>query len=153
MEDKEKSQELYSTIVKRGLEINLVIGNALLDMYAKRGLLSDVAVVFKLLPYRDVISWTTLISGYAEHGHHEEALHCFEQMQSEEVPPDTVTFMYILKACGNMGADRKGKDFHNDVVMKGFDIDSFIDNILVPKSLQIFIYNMYSNPKTKYRTL
>jgi pentatricopeptide repeat protein len=131
IEDKEKSRELHSEVVKRGLDGDLVIGNALLDMYSKHRLLSDVVSVFKILPCRDVISWTGLISGYGEHGHHEEALHCFERMQAEKVSPDAVTFMYILKACGMTGADEKGKDFHSDILTRGFDAESYIGNVLV----------------------
>ena len=34
-------------------------------------------------------------------------------------------------AHGNMGLYKTSKDFHNDVVRKGFDTESFFDNVLV----------------------
>ncbi|MCO5550701.1 hypothetical protein L7F22_004191 [Adiantum nelumboides] len=57
-------------------------------MYAKCGLLLDSQEVFDKLPCHDVIGWTALMAGYAEHGFKEEALVCFEEMQLEGVAPD-----------------------------------------------------------------
>ena len=42
-----------------------------------------------------------------------------------------ITFVYTLKACGNMGAIEKGLELHFDVLCKGLEKDSFIGSTLV----------------------
>eukprot|EP00250_Pteridium_aquilinum_P021071 c25021_g19_i1 orf=3-683(-) len=101
------------------LKRNPFIGNALIDMYAKCGLLAKAQQVFEALPGRSVMSWNALITAYVEHGHCEKALECFEQMQSEGVHPNAVTFACSLKACGNIGASKKGSDIHAEIAKKG----------------------------------
>ena len=64
------------------LEKNVVIGNALIDMYAKCGVLGKALEIFKELPVHDVISWNALIGGYAQHDLGHGALKCF-QMEAD----------------------------------------------------------------------
>eukprot|EP00250_Pteridium_aquilinum_P032310 c45494_g1_i1 orf=3-221(+) len=72
-------------------------------MYAKCGAFRKAEQVLKELPFRNVFSWSALISGYADQGLGEQALKCFELMQHEGVPPNRVTFLCLLKACGSIG--------------------------------------------------
>eukprot|EP00250_Pteridium_aquilinum_P019897 c24620_g2_i5 orf=1-246(+) len=81
-------------------------------MYAKCGAIEIAQEVFDELPAWDVASWNALIGGYAQHGFDEEALSCFERMQGKGLSPDSVTFVCILKACGNIGAANKGEQIH-----------------------------------------
>ena len=88
--------------------------------------------VLKDLPIRDVVSWSALISGYAQQGLGHEALKCFEQMQSEGLSPNVVTLICTLKACGSIGAIEKGKQIHEDIVGRCLlEKDTVIGNALV----------------------
>jgi pentatricopeptide repeat protein len=66
-----------------------------------------------------VVTWSALISGYAQHGLGEEAMACFEQMQSERIIPDAVTFVSVLKACGITGSVRMGEKLHSQIRARG----------------------------------
>ena len=78
----EMGEQIHVKLSKDGLlENNIAMGNALVDMYAKCGMLVKAQKVFDDLPKRDVISWNALISGYAQHGLGDEALSCFVRMQ------------------------------------------------------------------------
>ena len=108
------------TIADHLLGKDLVIGNALVDMYAKCGALVEAQLVFNKLETRDTISWNILISGYCVHGNNEEALTHFEHMEMDKISPDVPTFLTVLKACGNLGEAHKGQKIHVRVVMEGF---------------------------------
>eukprot|EP00250_Pteridium_aquilinum_P018310 c24031_g7_i1 orf=367-1065(+) len=121
-----KSKELYkgsrihADIVNRGiLKTNVFIGSSLINMYAKCGALKKAREVFDELPIRNVVSWNALIAGYAQHGHGEEALICFDGMQRDGLSADAVTFACILKACGSIGAVERGNTIHVEMVEKG----------------------------------
>ena len=62
-----------------------MIANALLGMYVKCGMLDKASEVFKRILVPDVVSWTTLIAGYTEHGLANEGLKCFKKMQDEGI--------------------------------------------------------------------
>ena len=79
-------------------------------MYLKFGVLDKVQKVFNELPIRDIISWNSLVVGYAHHGHGQEAFTCFKQMQKRGLSRDEVTYACILRGCGSMRALDKRQD-------------------------------------------
>ncbi|XP_012573934.1 pentatricopeptide repeat-containing protein At1g08070, chloroplastic isoform X2 [Cicer arietinum] len=91
-----------------GYKGNLFVGNALIDMYAKCGVIENAVVVFNGLDRKDIISWNTIINGLAVHGHAPDALSLFDRMKSEGEEPDGVTFVGILSACTHMGLVKDG---------------------------------------------
>ncbi|KAI5082497.1 hypothetical protein GOP47_0002240 [Adiantum capillus-veneris] len=126
-----KGQLLHVEIVKRGLEANLFVGSAVVDMYTKFGLLIDSKEVLNRLPARNVVCWTALIWGYTEHEFCEEAFRCFNQMQLENILPVAFTYACTLKACGMLGSLEKGRDMHLEVVRRGFERELYVGNTLV----------------------
>ena len=129
----EIGKEIHADIVKEGLLVHdNVLGNALVNMYAKCGALAMAQQVFDEISMRDIVSWTSLISGYGKHGHGEETLNCFQRMQLEGLCPNTVTFACLLQTCGSLGAMEKGKEMHAELVKEGLlGKDTMLGNALV----------------------
>ncbi|KAH7299718.1 hypothetical protein KP509_24G025900 [Ceratopteris richardii] len=148
LETIEKGFHIHVEIARRGLESDILVGNALIDMYAKCGLLKKASDVFHRLPTRDTISWNALISGYSQEGLAEEALSLFERMQTEQIPPDAITFSCILNACGGARARNKGKEIHHeidrmgllqgDVIVGNALIDMYVNCGSVSKAQEVF---------------
>ncbi|KAK2445240.1 hypothetical protein P8452_23125 [Trifolium repens] len=84
-------KSVHGYIVKNGWDLNVEIGAALVNMYAKGGVLRNAAMVFELMDERDVRSWTFMICGAARCGFNREALVVFEKMQMDGVKPDELT--------------------------------------------------------------
>ncbi|MCO5592863.1 hypothetical protein L7F22_046867 [Adiantum nelumboides] len=84
------------------LKDDVVLGTALVDMYAKCGVLQKAQKVLEELPFRNVVSWNVLIAGYLKEGQDQEALGYLQQMQNEGLDPNAITYDCILKACGIM---------------------------------------------------
>jgi len=55
-----------------------------------------------------VVSWNSILAGFAMHGHGNKALEHFKQMCEEGVVPDDVTFVCILSACSHAGLVDEG---------------------------------------------
>ncbi|KAH7292093.1 hypothetical protein KP509_29G051500 [Ceratopteris richardii] len=129
----EIGKEIHEEVARRGLlKHDISLGNALVDMYAKCGRLIKARQVLEELPIRDVITWSALISGYADKGHGENALDCFEQMQSEGISPNAVSYLSVLKACGSIGATDRGGKIHEEIRTKGLLRDNVkLGNALV----------------------
>ena len=106
--------KFHHEIASRGfLRKDVVLGTALVDMYARCGELVRAREVFNELLFRDVVSYSAIIAGYAQYGQVEEALNCFGRMRNEVVSPNAITFTCLLKACGSIKLIDKGIYVYN----------------------------------------
>ncbi len=87
-----------------------------MDMYAKCGSMDDAWRVFKKMPFRIVVTWSTILGGRAMHGHGKGALKYFEQMCEEGVQPNDITFICLLSACSHAGLVDEGMHFYASMV-------------------------------------
>ncbi|KAJ8646695.1 hypothetical protein MRB53_008443 [Persea americana] len=92
---------------------NVMVCNALVDMYAKCGCIDGAHRTFDLMHERTVVSWTTMIGGYAMNGQFIEALTLFSQMIELGFKPNHLTFLAILQACTHAGFLEKGWEYFN----------------------------------------
>eukprot|EP00250_Pteridium_aquilinum_P018853 c24218_g1_i1 orf=516-2621(+) len=127
----DRGRELHKEIIRHGFGRHLTVGNALIDMYAKLGLLTEAQEVFDNMPVHDIVSWTALISGYVDHGFNQEALNCFSTLQPAGMSPDCVTYACSLKACSSLKDINKGREIHRMIVSMGLQIDKALGNALI----------------------
>ncbi|KAJ4824064.1 hypothetical protein Tsubulata_000908 [Turnera subulata] len=104
-------KSVHGFVVKNGWEVNVEIGTVLVDMYAKCGFLKNACRLFDLMPERNVMTWTALICGAAQHGYSQEALTFFNLMQEFGVKPNETTFTGVLNACAHTGLVDDGREF------------------------------------------
>ncbi|KAH7301425.1 hypothetical protein KP509_23G025800 [Ceratopteris richardii] len=123
--------QVHREILQKGLELDILLSSTLLDTYAKCGWLADAKAVFLRLPFRDVVAWTSLIAGYAEHGYFIDALECFRQMLIEGITPDVVTFVCSLKACASLKALDQAKEIHSMIKARRLVTNPEVGNALV----------------------
>jgi len=103
-----KGEQIHSQVVKLGLSCNQPVCNALISMYSKCGSIDTASRVFSLMENRNVISWTSMITGFAKHGFAKRVLETFNQMIEEGVKPNEVTYVAILSACSHVGLVSEG---------------------------------------------
>ncbi|XP_009766198.1 pentatricopeptide repeat-containing protein At2g20540-like [Nicotiana tabacum] len=89
--------------------------NALMEMYAKCGSVNQAWQLFNEMSERDVISWSTMIGGLANHGRAHEALKLFNEMQRSAVEPNEITFVGLLCACAHAGLVNDGLRYFNSM--------------------------------------
>ncbi|KAJ9683894.1 hypothetical protein PVL29_016412 [Vitis rotundifolia] len=94
--------------VKAGFLRNICVCNALIEMYAKRGSIEEGRRLFDQMNERDVISWSTMIVGLANHGRAREAIELFQEMQNAKIEPNIITFVSLLSACAHAGLLNEG---------------------------------------------
>ncbi|KAF8407645.1 hypothetical protein HHK36_006778 [Tetracentron sinense] len=107
----EIGKQIDQFVIEEGLESNVFVNNARLDMYAKCGNMDMARSLFNKISQRNVISWSTMIGGYAINGESEKALDLFSKMENEGVQPNHVTFLGVLSSCSHVGLVSKGKTY------------------------------------------
>ncbi|KAF4396479.1 hypothetical protein F8388_005749 [Cannabis sativa] len=100
---------VHNYMSRCGVECDVVIGTALVDMYGKCGSIERACMVFKEMPEKDTLAYTAMISVLALHGFSTEAFDLFGEMEMTGVKPNHVTFVGLLSACSHAGFVEKGR--------------------------------------------
>ncbi|XP_035540856.1 pentatricopeptide repeat-containing protein At2g27610-like [Juglans regia] len=112
----EWGRQTHCCIMKPGFNTNVVVGSALIDMYAKCGRVSEAQKVFDNLITKNLVSWNTMLVGYAQHGFGREALEIYNMMQRNGIEPNDITFLGVLSACGHVGLVEEGWGHFNSMI-------------------------------------
>ncbi|XP_024534805.1 pentatricopeptide repeat-containing protein At3g09040, mitochondrial-like [Selaginella moellendorffii] len=97
-------KRIHGWIRERGMDLDVLLGNAVLNLYSKCGSLDAAYAVFLQLRREDVITWNAMVGAYARHGHAERALTLFRVMQmGSGTMPNSITFVSVLSACSHAG--------------------------------------------------
>ncbi|KAF3601684.1 hypothetical protein F2Q69_00033456 [Brassica cretica] len=106
--------------------------NTLLDMYSKCGDLDSAKAVFREMSDRSVVSYTSMIAGYAREGLAGEAVKLFSEMEEEEgISPDVYTVTAVLNCCARNRLLEEGKRVHEWIKENDMGFDIFLSNALM----------------------
>ncbi|KAL0296479.1 UNVERIFIED_CONTAM: Pentatricopeptide repeat-containing protein [Sesamum radiatum] len=107
----EQGKQAHGILIKSQISGNVVVSSALMDMYFKCSNPDDGFQVFDKSLEKNVITWTSLISGYGLHGQVSEVLDSFRQMINEGFKPNQITFLAVLSACSHGGLVDEGREY------------------------------------------
>ena len=82
---------VHGRAFQSGFASYLYVANSLMDMYPKCGDAEGASNVFIGISDKDLISWNTMLFGFAMNGWANEALAMYDSMKSNGVCPDEVT--------------------------------------------------------------
>ncbi|XP_028062515.1 pentatricopeptide repeat-containing protein At5g04780, mitochondrial-like isoform X1 [Camellia sinensis] len=123
--------QIHAHLTKTGLYEDTKLQNHLINLYSKCRAFGYARKLIDESPQLDLISWSALISGYAQNGLADEALLAFHEMHLLGVKSNEFTFPSVLKACSITRDLIQGKQIHGIVVVTGFESDVFVANTLV----------------------
>ncbi|KAK9143998.1 hypothetical protein Syun_013398 [Stephania yunnanensis] len=110
-----KGEQVHGRLIKSGFESDRCIGNALISMYSRCGNIDGASQVFNEMEMRNVISWTSMITGLAKHGYAARALKMFREMVDAGIKPNEVTYIAVLSACSHVGMVAEGMEHFNSM--------------------------------------
>ncbi|KAJ0031232.1 hypothetical protein Pint_14023 [Pistacia integerrima] len=119
---------LHAAVFKTGIQSDVFLSNHLLNMYAKCGKISFARQLFDEMSERNLVSWSAMISGYAQFGDHLLALQLFSKMQ---LMPNDYIFASALSACASLQAAALGREIHAQAVKLGYASICFVFNSIM----------------------
>ncbi|XP_010543483.1 PREDICTED: pentatricopeptide repeat-containing protein At5g03800 [Tarenaya hassleriana] len=128
--DPELAKAVHGSFLKLQEE-NTRLGNALISAYLKLGFLRDAFLVFTSLSSPSVVSYTSLISGFARLNREIEAFKLFFGMRREGVQPNEYTFVAILTTCVRISRFSLGLQIHGLIVKSGYFHSVYVGNALM----------------------
>lgn len=120
--------------VKFGLDHSLFVRNSFLSAYIVRDSTVDAWKVFDEMPDRDIVTWTSLISGLVARSNYFEALRVFQNLMADEsqLHPNVITVISTMSACGGLGSTDLTQCFHSLLEKAGWmEVDVSVANSLI----------------------
>lgn len=126
-----EGKKVHGKLFKVGLDSDVCVCNSLMSMYAKMGCIGYAVRVFEEMRVKDVVSWNSMISGYAAIGDGWNSLVCFLEMQALGMKPDRFSIISALNACSVECFLRSGMEVHCQVLKCGFELDVMVQTSLL----------------------
>ncbi|GKD60957.1 pentatricopeptide repeat-containing protein, partial [Tanacetum coccineum] len=105
------------------------VANALVNMYAKCGSINHAVTIFNQTRFHNVLSWNTLMAGFANHGLGKQAIELFNQMKELHVKPDSVTFIALLSALNHTGGLVNEGKFYFNTMQETYGITPNVEHV------------------------
>ncbi|XP_042517363.1 pentatricopeptide repeat-containing protein At2g33680-like isoform X1 [Macadamia integrifolia] len=125
---------IHAHIIKRRgwWSWDLYVHNHLLNLYVKCHKLEWAHRLFDIMPNKNTVSWTVLVSGYDQCKRSHTALHLFSLMLKDPAsPPNHFTFASALCACAKQECLSLGMQLHSHVFQRGFLAHVMVSNVLI----------------------
>ncbi|KAK1591890.1 hypothetical protein Q3G72_015379 [Acer saccharum] len=123
---------IYGFVLKSGFSFDLIVQNAVLDLFMRCGETDFARRAFDAMDEKDVVSWNTMVSGYgyAKNGHPRNALELYKSFKEQGIKPDDTFILGIISACSQLGILDTAESIIHD-----FSEPSFFPNLRVVNSL------------------
>lgn len=125
-----KGREVHGFSIKMGVDSDVFVTNALIDMYGKWGHFTGASNVFYKMDLKNVVSWNSMIGNFARNKRELEAIKLIREMQAHGEIPNSVTLTNVLPACARLGSLHQGKEIHARTIRKGSAFELFVSNAL-----------------------
>ncbi|KAH7521076.1 hypothetical protein JRO89_XSUnG0119900 [Xanthoceras sorbifolium] len=136
LEAKQIGMVLQGCAIRSGFESDLFVSNALIDMYCKRGDTYEAHRIFCGMVYKDVVSWSTLIVGYAQNCQYHESIELYLEMKSVGIMTNAIIAASVLPGLAKLKLLKQGKEMHSFILKQAFESDAVVGSALI---------DMYSN--------
>ncbi|KAK4486044.1 hypothetical protein RD792_008707 [Penstemon davidsonii] len=124
-------RQIHSHSLKVGLDLNVYVANALMDVYAKSGNIEASMNLFVESTNKNEVSWNTMIVGYVQLGDAEKAFQLYLNMCEEQVQATEVTYSSLLRASASLAALEPGIQIHTMTIKTMYDGDDAVSNALI----------------------
>ncbi|CAN6482603.1 unnamed protein product [Victoria cruziana] len=123
---------IHGLVYKAGwASFDTSVMNSLIDMYIKNGNTYFAVQVFNEMNARDIISWNTVISGYAQEENVEDAVDAFNKMMLADLKPNRITFCILFKLCALTHDISLGVQFYSCSFQLGLTENVYVINSLI----------------------
>lgn len=145
---------LHGYVARTEFSTDVSVDNTLIQMYSSVGNWEEAEKVFNRIESKDVVSWTSMISGYERNGLPEMAVKTYEMMEGDKIMPDEITIASVLSACASLNLFELGTRLHelakntgliSYVIVANTLIDFYSKCKCIDKALNIFYQIPHKN--------
>ncbi|KAG6593451.1 Pentatricopeptide repeat-containing protein, partial [Cucurbita argyrosperma subsp. sororia] len=127
----EEGKKIHEHVIGAGLETDVFVGAALIDMYAKCGCVVSAQQVFDKMVERDVVCWNSMLAAYSQNGQPDDCLALCREMAYAGVNPTVATLVISISASADSVLLPQGKELHGYSWRHGFVLNDKVKTALV----------------------
>ncbi|XP_023760741.1 pentatricopeptide repeat-containing protein At5g27110 isoform X1 [Lactuca sativa] len=127
----ETGKEIHKEAMRNGFGSDAFVQAALIDMYGKCGSLDMALQVFNQIPFKNLVSWNSMIAGYSLKGDSKSCIQLLWNMITQQTKPNSTTLSSSLIACSKSSNLNHGKFIHGYITRNNINPDTFIHTSLV----------------------
>ncbi|XP_059639226.1 pentatricopeptide repeat-containing protein At1g11290, chloroplastic-like [Cornus florida] len=105
-------ESVHAHVIVLGSSSETTISTAIMDLYAKCGMIDSAQKLFHKIHHKDAVTWNVMINGYCRKGQLVMVLNLVCKMHTEGVEPTAVTISITLQACADLPSLRIGGTIH-----------------------------------------
>ncbi|KAL5560422.1 hypothetical protein UlMin_036633 [Ulmus minor] len=125
------SKVIHACSLKFGFGSNGLLGNSIVNLYAKCGNVDFAEKAFNQLDQKDIFAWNSILSMYSRQGLLEQVLESFWLLCTAGVLPNEFTFAMVLSSCAKLGDVKYGRQVHCGIIKIGFELNPFCEGALI----------------------
>ncbi|XP_020108965.1 pentatricopeptide repeat-containing protein At3g53360, mitochondrial isoform X2 [Ananas comosus] len=110
---------------------DIVLSNHILNMYGKCGFMEEARKLFEEMPEINIVSWTSMISGFSQNCRENEAVDLYIRMLRSGLAPDQFALGSVVRTCAGLLNFLLGRQLHGHAVKSGYGSDRIVQNALV----------------------
>ncbi|XP_047949875.1 pentatricopeptide repeat-containing protein At5g19020, mitochondrial-like isoform X2 [Salvia hispanica] len=123
--------ELAYLLFQEGTKDDIPCWNALIAGLMRNGIVNEAARLFSIMPQRNVLSWSSMISGYAQNGKHRLAIEVFHEMVGKGFKPDETTMVSVFSAISGLCALKEGRWAHQFIRCNSIPINDKLSTAII----------------------
>ncbi|KAK9065855.1 hypothetical protein SSX86_015257 [Deinandra increscens subsp. villosa] len=127
----ELGEQMHCLCTKFGFLSNVVVGTALLEMYWKCCNVDDSRRVFDDLPDKNIVTWTSMITGYTQNQETGNAMRLIRKMMGLGRKADYMTYNTLLTSFCNPKDMTHCEQIHCCIIKEGLQSDMYLGVTLV----------------------
>ncbi|XP_062163320.1 putative pentatricopeptide repeat-containing protein At3g15130 [Alnus glutinosa] len=134
----QEGTQIHASLIARGFpfSVQTTIAGALVDLYVKCSDLIKARRVFDQIEEKNVISWSSLILGYAQEGDLLEAMDLFRHLRESKHQVDGFVLSSLMGVFADFALVEQGKQIHAYTIKVPSGLDMSVANSLVDMYLK-----------------
>ncbi|KAG8085750.1 hypothetical protein GUJ93_ZPchr0010g11041 [Zizania palustris] len=112
----DQGRQFHAISIKYRYHDAICVSSALVSMYSRKGNIESARIAFESQTDRDLVSWNSMISGYAQHGYIMKAIETFRQMEAMGIEMDGITFLAVIMGCSHNGLVVEGQQYFDSMI-------------------------------------
>ncbi|KAG9446922.1 hypothetical protein H6P81_013050 [Aristolochia fimbriata] len=129
--DLDQGRLVHKLLIEYGLQSDISVMNSLIAMYSRCRRVDLAAEIFGNLKNKTLVSWNSVILGYAQKAYPYEALKLFCNMRKENMKPDSFTLVSVIPAVAYLSILHHAKWIHGYVIRSCLHKNVYVMTALV----------------------
>ncbi|WOL03417.1 Pentatricopeptide repeat-containing protein [Canna indica] len=137
-----EGEQIHGALTKMGkgggTKDDIFIANSLIHFYVEIGEMDLAQQLFDGMTERNVVSWTSLIDGYARSDNPEKAIYLFHEMlRHDKHRPNSVTMACVVSACARLQDSQEVDKIFSYITNFGIEMNPTLFNSVVDMFMKV----------------